>query len=209
MYKKSLYAYIIVLLLLFFLAGCSNRENVTITENTSITTNIFNNNTTQKTHIEETSQEEELASFSTKLNGVDTPRTHNINITTSTLNGTTIKNGETFSFCDIIGNPTAERGYQEADSFDSNGNVIKTLGGGNCQVSSTLYNAVLQINSLQIKERHAHSKEVHYVEKNKDAAVSYGSIDFKFKNNTGGTIKIYSYSDLNTVNIRIVKTLTH
>ncbi|MCI8999741.1 MAG: VanW family protein [Clostridia bacterium] len=76
---------------------------------------------------------------------------------------------------------------------------------GNCQVSSTLYNVVLQIPDLEVKERHAHSKDVHYVPKDKDAAVSYGSVDFKFKNNTGHDIKIYSNSDLSSVHIRIVK----
>ena len=78
---------------------------------------------------------------------------------------------------------------------------------GNCQVSSTLYNAVLKVKELEVKERHAHSKEVHYVAKDKDAAVSYGSVDFKFKNNTDSPIKIYATSDLNNVNIRIVKTV--
>lgn len=115
------------------------------------------------------------------------------------------KTGETFSFCKTIGQPTADKGYEEADSFDKDGKTVKTLGGGNCQVSSTLYNVVLQIDGLDVKERHPHSKDVHYVEKGKDAAVSYGSVDFKFVNNTGNKVKIYANSDLNTVNIRIVK----
>lgn len=62
--------------------------------------------------------------------------------------------------------------------------LLKHLDGGNCQVSSTLYNVVLQINGLEVKERHEHIKPVHYVEKGKDATVAYGSVDFKFKNNT-------------------------
>lgn len=60
---------------------------------------------------------------------------------------------------------------------------------------------------MQVKERHAHVKPVHYVEKDKDATVAYGSVDFKFKNNTGSQIKIYANSDLNSVTIRIVKIL--
>lgn len=60
---------------------------------------------------------------------------------------------------------------------------------------------------MQVTERHAHIKPVHYVEKDKDATVAYGSVDFKFKNNSGSTIKIYANSDLNSVNIRIVKLL--
>lgn len=136
---------------------------------------------------------------------MNTPRSRNIKITCSTLNGTIVNNGDTFSFCNAIGKPTADKGYEEADSFDANGNTVKTLGGGNCQVSSTLYNAVLQVSTLQVKERHPHSKEVHYVAKDKDAAVSYGSVDFKFKNNTGSTIRIDATADLKSVNIRIVK----
>jgi vancomycin resistance protein YoaR len=80
---------------------------------------------------------------------------------------------------------------------------------GNCQVSSTLYNAVLAVSDFEIVERHPHIKEVHYVEKDKDATVSYGSVDFKFKNNSSNDIKIYANSDLNSVNIRIVKIEEH
>ena len=60
----------------------------------------------------------------------------------------------------------------------------KVFGGGNCQVSSTLYNAVLAVSSLDITERHEHSNDVPYVQDGKDAAVAYGSYDFKFVNNT-------------------------
>lgn len=220
MNKKYIYFYIIIFFLLFFLAGCSNEENNNNTEDYStsanrLSTNVSVNNSVANTTIKEIRvgehevdeiNEEEIASFSTKLGGKDTPRSRNIGITTSTLNGTIVKNGETFSFCETIGEPTQDKGYEEADSFDANGNTVQTLGGGNCQVSSTLYNAVLKVSDLQVKERHAHSKEVHYVAKDKDAAVSYGSVDFKFKNNTGSNIKIYASSDLSSVNIRIVKT---
>lgn len=223
---KSIYILSLLYVLLFFLTGCSNNSNISNETNTvsanRINTEISLNNTwnelsnisnitenvVNETHlgihdVEKT--EEELASFSTRLGGKDTPRSRNIGITTSILNETTINNGETFSFCGTIGNPTADRGYEEADSFDADGNTVQTLGGGNCQVSSTLYNVVLQIKDLEVKERHAHIKPVHYVEKDKDATVAYGSVDFKFKNNTGSTIKIYANSDLNSVNVRIVK----
>lgn len=63
----------------------------------------------------------------------------------------------------------------------------------------------MQIPNLQVVERHPHSKDVHYVAKDKDAAVSHGSVDFKFKNNTENDIKIYASSDLKSVNVRIVK----
>lgn len=71
--------------------------------------------------------------------------------------------GETFSFCNTVGKATPEAGYQKADIFDANGNVTKGYGGGNCQISSTLYNAVLALPNLSVVERHEHSKKVYYV----------------------------------------------
>lgn len=219
------YIAFIIFVLLFSLTGCKdtntndntvsvNRVSTEVTINTT-TNNMSNDNSNTTTnniteiripeHEVKSNEEVELSSFSTKLGGKDTPRSRNIGITTSILNETIIKNGETFSFCGIVGKPTADRGYEEADSFDTNGKTVKTYGGGNCQVSSTIYNAVLAVNELEVTERHAHIKPVHYVEKDKDATVAYGSVDFKFKNNTGSDIKLYANSDLNSVNVRIVK----
>lgn len=110
-----------------------------------------------------------------------------------------------FSFCDTVGKATTERGYQESDIFDKEGNKIKGLGGGNCQVSTTLYNAVLNIPSLEIIERHEHSNYVPYIEKGKDAAVAYGSYDLKFKNNSGNKIKIKAEADSSLVTIKLFK----
>jgi len=86
-----------------------------------------------------------------------------------------------------------------------NGNKLKEYGGGKCQVSSTLYNAVLAVPSLQIIERHEHSNKVPYIAKGKDAAVSYGSYDFKFKNNTGFDIQLLISCDENSVSAKILK----
>lgn len=79
----------------------------------------------------------------------------------------------------------------------------KLLDGGNCQVSSTLYNAVLKVPNLKVTERHEHSNSVPYVKKGKDAAVASGSYDFKFVNNTGNKIKITASCDKNNVYIKI------
>ncbi len=219
MVKKSIYILLMLALLSFLLTGCGNENDTNNGGASSPSVNRLNaevsytpsnNNTVNEIRIAEHEvdelNEEEIASFSTKLNGQDSPRSRNIGITSSTLNETIVNPGDTFSFCDTIGVATAEKGYEKADTFDSNGKTIQMYGGGNCQVSSTLYNAVLMVSDLEVKERHPHSKEVHYVEKDKDAAVAHGSVDFKFKNNTGSPIKIYANSDLNSVNIRIVKT---
>ena len=85
------------------------------------------------------------------------------------------------------------------------GKEVQSLGGGNCQVSSTLYNAVLDVPDLKVIERHEHGKDVSYVPDGKDAAVSYGSIDFKFKNNTANNIKLYFETDDVTLTVKIVK----
>ena len=89
-----------------------------------------------------------LPSFTTKIYTKDTARQNNVALTCSKLNGTQIQNGQTFSFCNTIGPATSAKGYQEADIFDNDGNKKKGLGGGNCQVSTTLYNAVLKLNDI-------------------------------------------------------------
>lgn len=79
------------------------------------------------------------------------------------------------------------------------------LGGGNCQISTTLYNAVLLVPSLTVTERHPHSNKVPYIQSGKDAAVAYGSYDFKFVNNSGNTIKIKAISTENEITIKLVQ----
>ncbi len=175
----------------------TSKENAnTTSENTS------NENNTQKTI------EEQLSAFSTKIYSNDTSRTKNMEITTSTLDGTIVKNGETFSFCNTVGPATSSKGYLEADIYDHNGNKKKGYGGGNCQVSSTLYNAVLAVSNLTIIERHPHSNHVPYVPNGKDAAVAYGSYDFKFRNDTGNDIKILSSVTDGLVNVTLMNLKT-
>ena len=84
----------------------------------------------------------------------------------------------------------------------------KVFGGGNCQVSSTLYNAVLAVSSLDITERHEHSNDVPYVQDGKDAAVAYGSYDFKFRNDLSNSIKILASTDGNYVYTSLVELQT-
>ena len=189
--------------LCFALAGCSSNNNLTNTLN--VTNSTANNLVyeTEKLYIEP--KEETIASFSTNILDKDSNRQINVNITCSTLNGTIVKSGETFSFCDTVGQATAERGYKEAKVFDADGNVILGYGGGNCQVSSTLYNVVLQDSNFEIVERHPHSHTVYYVEEDKDAAVACGSVDFKFKNNNNFDIRIDASTDGELVTISIKK----
>ena len=166
--------------------------------------NNTNSEDSQNNSYEKKDVENLISEFSTKIYTKDKERQNNISITCNSLNNTFVENGDTFSFCSTVGKATSSKGYKKADVF-KDGDVVQALGGGNCQVSSTLYNAVLKIKDLKVTERHTHSNSVPYVKKGKDAAVSYGSYDFKFVNNTGNKIKISSSCDKNYVYIKIFK----
>ncbi len=127
--------------------------------------------------------ETEIATFTSTLYDKDENRVYNIGLAISALNGKVVKANEEFSFNNTIGPMDSSHGYKEAVGFDTNGNKIKVAGGGMCQISSTLYNSVL-IAGLQVTERHPHSRRVYYVPKDKDATIYYGSLDFKFINNS-------------------------
>ena len=185
----------------------SNEQNTSNNETTNETKNTTSENTTNTDNTPKT-VEEQLSAFSTKVYSNDANRTKNMEITTSTLDGTIVKKGETFSFCNTVGPATSNKGYLEADIYDHNGNKKKGYGGGNCQVSSTLYNAVLEVSGLIIVERHPHSNHVPYVPDGKDAAVAYGSYDFKFRNDTGNDIKILSSVTEGLVNITLMSLKT-
>jgi len=149
-------------------------------------------------------KEKEIASFTTKIYTKDSGRQNNLTLACSSLNNTTVDNGKTFSFSKTVGKATSGKGYKKADVF-RNGDVVEALGGGLCQVSTTLYNAVLKIPELKVTERHPHSNKVPYIKSGKDAAVSYGAQDFKFVNNTGNTIKIKASNTKNNVTVKILK----
>ena len=163
-----------------------------------------NENITSSKEMEKEPIETELANFSTRIIDKDENRQNNIRLTCSKLNELTIDGGSTFSFLKSIGETTVEAGYKEADIL-INGKKTKGLGGGNCQVSSTLYNAVLKSEGLEVIERHEHDKKVPYIEKGKDATIAFPSLDLKFKNNSQNQIKIYTSTDGNSVTVKIVK----
>ena len=192
---------ILLITISFCLSGCNNNNNAQNTQEN----NTSYNYTASRTTSQESSPESDISSFSTTIYIKDSGRQHNISLTISKLNGTVVKPGETFSFCNTVGKATVAEGYEKADIYDSKGNIIQGYGGGNCQVSSTLYNAVLNSPNLAVIERHEHSRKVNYVESGKDAAVAYGNIDFKFRNDNNYSIKIYASNTPNTVDVRIVK----
>ena len=219
--KKS---YIIFLVFLFIIGAVigiylfSTKYNSTNKNSNYNATRTSNNNEQQANQFSEDSSsksnsnteenktpiETQIADFTTKIYTQDKERQNNISITCSTLNDTYVEPGETFSFCNTVGKATTSKGYKKADVF-KDGEVVQALGGGNCQVSSTLYNAVLKIPEFEVIERHKHSNSVPYVSKGKDAAVSYGSYDFKFKNNLPNKIKISASCDSDYVYVKLFK----
>ena len=115
-------------------------------------------------------------------------RTTNIKVACSYINGTILRPGDIFSFNEVVGRRTPERGFKVATVYDGQ-ETKEGYGGGVCQVSSTIFNAAL-LGNLPIVERYQHSMTVHYVPYGRDAAISWGSADFKFKNSTSGDMKI-------------------
>ena len=134
-----------------------------------------------------------LGSFTTSFKTSGSSRSANVRNGCALINGTTLYPGEEFSTYDTVSPFTQENGYYMAGSY-LNGQVVDSLGGGICQVSTTLYNAVL-LSELQVTERHNHSMIVTYVDPSADAAISESAgKDFKFVNNTSAPIYIEGYT---------------
>ena len=148
--------------------------------------------------------DEDIAFSETPILEKDKDRINNINITANGINEKIIKPGETFSFNETVGNPTPEKGYKKAGIIVK-GKKEKGYGGGNCQVSSTLYDAASKVDGLEIIERHEHGKNVGYIEKGKDATVVYDELDLKIKNNTQNSIKISILVESDKVIVKLIK----
>lgn len=131
---------------------------------------------------------EKLSTYSTKYNKNVVGRSSNVALAARRINGIILNPGEVFSYNDSVGPRTAAAGFSNATVYTSAGQE-EGLGGGICQVSSTLYNTALYAD-MKIVERRNHSYTVSYVKGGLDATVSYGAIDFKFENNKSNPIKI-------------------
>ena len=131
---------------------------------------------------------DKLSKFTTRYDPSNKNRANNIAISAEKIDGTIIMPGEIFSYNQVVGERTIAEGYKEASAY-AGGKVVQDVGGGICQTSSTLYNAVLLAN-LEIIDRSNHQFLTSYVPAGKDATVSWGGIDFQFKNNRNYPIKI-------------------
>ena len=129
-----------------------------------------------------------LGSAQTNIIDFQESRIHNIKLSIQKINGYILAPGASFSFNEIVGQRTADAGYQKATVL-MHGEKTQDYGGGVCQVSTTLFQAARGA-GLLVTERHSHQKDVGYAHPGDDAAVDYGNKDMCFVNNTEGTIKI-------------------
>jgi len=149
----------------------------------------------------------ELASYDTWYRVYEVDRTHNLSRATWIVNGTMVAPGEEFSFNKTVGPRTQTTGFRDALVIVGN-KLEPGIGGGICQVSSTLYNACL-LAGMEIVERHNHGLAVSYVPLGMDATVAYGLQDFRFKNNTDYPIYIRSVADGGKLTVNIYGHLSH
>ena len=138
----------------------------------------------------------------TKIYSNDENRTHNLFQASNSINNYIVGPAEIFSFNKTLGERTEENGYKLAESID-NKKIVKTIGGGIGQVSTTLNKAVKDA-KLEVIEAHKHSKSVDYSKPEDEAAVVYGQLDYRFKNNRSKPVKIVSKVDIDNMEV-IVK----
>ena len=172
-------------------------DNNSNTNSNSVANSINSNSAQAKT-------ESKISSFTTPLVDDNKNRVTNIKITCSRISNTIVKAHEEFSFCEVAGQPSSADGYKEAHAI-VDGEVVNAIGGGNCQVSTTIYNAAKKIDGVEITERHEHGKDVGYIEMGKDATVAYDYLDLKFENNNDFDLKLQAYIKDNKVCVDIYK----
>lgn len=138
-------------------------------------------------NLEKNLFKDRLGGYSTNVAGT-AARINNVRLASQHCNNTILLPGETFSYNEVVGQRTAARGFQEAGAY-LNGKTVQELGGGICQVSSTLYCATV-LSNLEIVHRENHMFESTYVPLGLDATVSWGGPDYVFKNNTKYPIQV-------------------
>lgn len=142
-----------------------------------------------------------ISNYVTHYDEDNIERSHNIALSTSAINNHVVFPGEEFSFNEVVGERTKEKGYKKAPVIVK-GELAEDIGGGICQVSSTLFNAV-NLRGIVMVERYSHSRSVPYVPPGKDATVSWWGPDFVFKNNYNQPILISATSKDGKMEINI------
>lgn len=151
-----------------------------------------------------------IGKYTTTLLDRRDSRVNNIQLASDKINNTILRPGEEFSFNGVVGKRTAAKGYEEAPIIVRTPDGPKkknAKGGGVCQISTTIYNAV-EMSGLKVTERHIHSKDVGYVPRGNDATVSYGTVDFRFVNTRENPIMLKLYTDGKYLKVRILENTT-
>lgn len=146
---------------------------------------------------------DKLATY-TAVHASHSGRNNNLKLACAAVNGLVLKPGEVFSYNATLGERTRAKGYQAASAYIG-GETVDTVGGGICQISSSLYYCAL-LSDLEIVDRKNHGYVSSYMPKGMDATVSWPSLDFKFKNNMDYPIKIEAYSNGGTTTVSIYGT---
>ncbi|OPY57754.1 MAG: Vancomycin B-type resistance protein VanW [Pelotomaculum sp. PtaU1.Bin035] len=142
-----------------------------------------------------------LSEYVTSFDASASDRTHNITLANTALNGCLLKPGEVFSLNRRLGPRLAETGYLKAPAFIGN-SLALDIGGGVCQIATTLYNAVL-LADLPVLERYSHPSPVSYVSPGRDATIAGDYLDLKFANNMDDPVYISSTVESGTLTVRI------
>ncbi|MDR0380490.1 MAG: VanW family protein [Oscillospiraceae bacterium] len=147
---------------------------------------------------------DELASFTTYLNAGNVPRATNIRLSASMIDGSILMPGDEFSYNKTVGQRTTDRGFKQAGAYVQ-GKLVDEVGGGICQMSTTLYIAAVRAD-LKIVERTNHSMTVDYVPVGHDATVNWGSLDLRFQNDKDYPIKIQAEQRGGSVEVTLLGT---
>lgn len=145
--------------------------------------------------------ERRIVQFTTSFTRSGAGRIHNIQATADTMQDMILKPGEVFDYASVVERTRQNSGYREAPII-LNGRLVPGIGGGICQVSTTLYNAALR-SGLEIVERRNHSLPIHYVPLGQDATFSSGYINFRFRNNTGKHIQIRTIVQGKSITVKL------
>ncbi len=196
----------LLLLLPIFLAGCTNQtkqekqEKQVPSPSPIVTEEPSPAPTEQAVPVNQT-----VGQASTKIFDNLANRNQNLALAIQAIDGKTLSPGEEFSFNQTVGPRTKEKGYLEAIGYDEHGDKVPTVGGGVCQISSTLYMAAKN-GGFPVIERHSHSHSVPYADSNNDATVSYGGYDFKFQNHLDMPVIIRISTDGEMVAAELIQT---
>lgn len=139
--------------------------------------------------------------YATYYNASNRNRANNVGLAAAAINNQVVFPGETFSFNRVVGKRTAEKGYVRAPII-VRGELAEGVGGGICQVSSTLFNAIDRA-GLRILQRYSHSRHVAYVPPGRDATVSWGGPDFVFRNEYGQPILIRAHASYGKMQVSV------